>query len=282
MPNRTRTALAAGALAAGLVVTAQPALAAHEGIEVTALTNNNRLLTFYAGDPGTILDSVKIAGLSGETVLGIDYRPADRGLYALLGSSASARVVRLDPDSGRILSGVPLRTAAGAAVIPAGGNVDIDFNPAADRLRIVSDAGENLRVDVTTGVTTLDTALSYAAGAGTGAPRVVAAAYTNNDTDPATGTTLYDLDGATDAVHTQAPPNDGVLNRVGPLGVPFWAQSGFDISTSGTTNVALVALRYRGSTTLSVVDLATGAVNAASTARIGGTAAVVDIAAAPR
>ncbi|NHC45139.1 DUF4394 domain-containing protein [Motilibacter aurantiacus] len=282
MPNRTRATVAVGTVVASLALAVHPASAAHEGIEVTGLTNNNRLVTFLADEPGTLLDSVKIAGLSGETVLGIDYRPADRGLYALVaGSAEAARVVRLDPDTGRTLSSVALRTSAGAPVRPTGENVDIDFNPAADRLRIVSDSGQNLRVDVSTGATTVDTPLRYATGAG--APRVIAAAYTNSDTDPATGTTLYDLDSATDTLHTQAPPNDGVLNAVGgALGAPFWAQSGFDIFTSGTTNVALVALRYRGSTSLSVVDLATGAINPASTERIGGTAAVLDIAAAPR
>src|SRR4029079_19602108 len=114
-------------------------------------------------------------------------------------------------------------------------------NSTVDRLRVISDVGQNLRIDVSTGVPTAGGVLRYATGAGT--PRVTAAAYTNNDNDAATATTLYDLDGETDTLYTQAPPNDGVLNRVGAVGAPFWAQAGLDVYTEGTSNIALVSLR---------------------------------------
>jgi hypothetical protein len=60
--------------------------------------------------------------------------------------------------------------------------------------------------------------------------------------------------------------------------VPFSAKAGFDIVTSGTSNIALVALTDKGRTTLSVVDLATGSVVEGSTRTIGSRPAVVDIA----
>ena len=53
--------------------------------------------------------------------------------------------------------------------------------------------------------------------------------YTNNDADPNTATTLYDIDTATDQVSIQAPPNNGNLNPVGKLGVDTNAVVGFDI-----------------------------------------------------
>ena len=277
MRRRTSIAFAAGTALAAVGLLAPPASADHEQIRVTGLTHTDVLLSFVAGAPGTVTDSVKIRELGGGDVLGIDYRPATGGLYAVLrDAGGTGRVVRIDPDSGRVMTGMPLVTAAGAAVMLTGENFDLDFNPTVDRLRVVSDMGQNLRIDVSTGVTTVDGMLRYAAG--TGSPRVTAAAYTNNDNDAATGTTLYDLDGATDSLYTQAPPNDGVLNRVGAVGAPFWPQAGLDIYTRGTSNIALVSLRYRGSTNLSVVNLTTGAINAASTAKIGSQAAVVDIA----
>jgi hypothetical protein len=275
--RRTTLAFAAGTALAAVGLLAPAASANHEQIRVTGLTHTDVLISFAAGAPATVTDSVKIRELGGGEVLGIDYRPATGGLYAVLrDAGATGRVVRIDPDSGRVLSGMRLTTSAGAAVSLTGDNFDLDFNPAVDRLRVVSDTGQNLRIDVSTGVTTVDGMLRYATGAGS--PRVTAAAYTNNDNDPATATTLYDLDGETDTLYTQAPPNDGVLNRVGPIGAPFWAQAGLDIYTEGASSIALVSLRYRGSTNLSVVNLTTGAISAASTMRIGSQAAVVDIA----
>ena len=76
---------------------------------------------------------------------------------------------------------------------------------------MVSDTGQNLRVNVDTGVATVDLALS--------GPGVAGAGYTNNDADPNTATTLYDIDTATDQVSIQAPPNNGNLNPIGRLGV---------------------------------------------------------------
>ena len=275
---RTRSiALAAGCAVVAAATLSAPASAAHEEIQVTGLTQNDLLVSFVAGDAGTVTDQVKIRGLDGGDVLGIDYRPATGGLYAVLrDSDGTGRIAVIDPDSGQVTSGPRLTTAGGSTLMLMGENFDLDFNPTVDRLRVVSDAGQNLRIDVTTGVTTVDGTLRYATGSGS--PRVTAAAYTNNDNDAATGTTLYVLDREADSLFTQAPPNDGILNRVGGIGLPFWAQAGLDVYTEGTTNVALVSLRYRGDTTISVVNLTTGAVNPASTTEIGARSAVVDIA----
>ncbi|WP_404349449.1 DUF4394 domain-containing protein [Phycicoccus jejuensis] len=63
-----------------------------------------------------------------------------------------------------------------------GKHFGVDFNPAADRLRVISDTGQNLRHDVNPGGTTIaDTPLNVtgATGPSTG---VTAAAYTNPDT----------------------------------------------------------------------------------------------------
>ena len=54
-------------------------------------------------------------------------------------------------------------------------------------------------------------------------PRVVAGAYTNSFKDTK-ATALYNIDAATGSLVTQAPPNDGVLNTVGPLGITVTAR----------------------------------------------------------
>ncbi len=84
-------------------------------------------------------------------------------------------------------------SARPAATRPYGTFFGVDFNPAADRLRIISNTGQNLRHNVNAGGVTLsDTALNYTAGTPTSG--LTGAAYTNNDLDPATGTTLFDVD----------------------------------------------------------------------------------------
>lgn len=271
---------AAAAVAAGLALSvAAPASAVHEQIEVTGLTQNNRLVTFLAGAPGDITSTVKVRGLGGD-LLGIDYRPSTGQLYGVVrAGDGTGSFVIIDDASGQVVSSTALRTAAGAPVALVGTSFGVDFNPAADALRIVSDAEENLRVlpsDRAAGVigtTFTDTALNPAGSA------VVAAAYTNNDNDPTTGTVLYDVSSATDGLFEQRMPNTGALVAVGSgIGLPVGEKAGFDIYTEGTVNVALVALVDGGRTTISVLNLTTGAVNPASTMVVGTNPAVVDIA----
>ena len=114
-----------------------------------------------------------------------------------------------------------------------GDRFGIDFNPVVDRLRIVSDENQNLRVNVDTGAladfdlvtpgTQPDQDLQYAAGdpnAGQD-PSVTGVAYRNSqasafDADPTTPdpgktTELYDIDARTDDMSEQDPPNNGTL-----------------------------------------------------------------------
>ena len=92
----------------------------------------------------------------------------------------------------------------------------VDFNPAADRLRIIAADGTNLRVNVDDGKVTKDGNLKFAdtdmhKGE---TPRIVAGAYTNS-IKGAKETTLYDIDATIGGLIKQAPPNDGVLNSIG-------------------------------------------------------------------
>src|SRR5207244_9726689 len=109
----------------------------------------------------------------------------------------------------------------------------VDFNPVADRLRVMGSDGMSLRVNVDDGKATVDGPHKYKDGdvnAGK-MPKIVAGAYTNA-WKGAQATTLYDIDAAAGVLVTQAPPNDGILNTVGPLGIALNGPISFNIVAS--------------------------------------------------
>jgi Domain of unknown function (DUF4394) len=158
----------------------------------------------------------------------------------------------------------------------------VDFNPAANRLRVVSDAGQNLRHNLddaaaTTpplaGMTAVDGTLTYPP-ATTPATGVSGAAYTNNDLDANTGTTLFDLDTMQDQVAVQSPANNGLLALTGKLLVDAGASAGFDIysrvsggSTQG--NQAFASLQTLGRYAFYQVNLLTGKITRAGSFQPG-------------
>lgn len=216
-------------------------------IELLALLDDGSLLAFRADRPAEVR-RVAPQGVSGR-LIGIDRRPADRALYGL---SDTNDVYRIDPASGQV-------TQVSSLTVPFDGDTrsGIDFNPQADRLRLVSRDGQNVRVNVTLGATAVDGALRYQDGdAGAGArPRITAAAYTKNMAD-APDTKLLEIDAERDVLVLQDPPNDGGLTTVGPLGVDFGPTGGFDI----VTDAAGGDKGYAASgAALYAIDLATGA-----------------------
>ena len=93
---------------------------------------------------------------------------------------------------------------------------------------------------------------------------VSAVAYTNNDLNqPATATTLFDLDTMQNQVVIQSPPGAGILVATGMLNVDAGADAGFDIYSrlsGGITvaNTAFAALTTNGRSGLYFVNLTTG------------------------
>ena len=144
----------------------------------------------------------------------------------------------------------------------AGTRFGVDFNPAANRLRVISDTGQNLRHNIddpmgqpAAGTTAVDGTLTYPP-ATTPATGVTAAAYTNNDLDPTTATTLFDLDTTLDQISVQSPANAGSLAPTGKIGVDAGSSAGFDIysplrdgkATSATALATLQVARSLGCT----------------------------------
>jgi WD40 repeat protein len=239
---------------------------------IYALTVGGRLLTINSALPNFVLANVAITGLqSGESLLGLDIRPANGQLYAL---GSTSRLYNINPQTGAA-------TAVGSgAFTPAlvGNEFGFDFNPTVDRIRVTSDAGQNLRLNPDTGaVAATDTNLAYAAtDTNAGAtPRVSGVAYTNNAAG-ATTTTLYDIDYNLDVLATQNPPNNGTLNTVGALGVNTGRFVGFDISQGGGIAFASLSSPDDSVSRLYTLDLSTGA--ATLLGDIGSTQIVRDIA----
>ena len=232
---------------------------------VYGLTANNALVRFAGNAPGTIQATTPITGLQGgDSITGIDFRPANGMLY---GVGSSGRLYTINLQSGAATLASTLSAA------PSGAAYGVDFNPVPDRLRVVSDEEQNLRVNVDTGEAMVDGTLAYAGGdanAGT-SPTVVAAGYTNSVAG-ATMTTLYVIDSGLDILARQDPPNDGVLNTIGALGVDASALVGFDIAPAGNAAYAAISMSGMSSSALYTIDLNSGratSVGAIARPRIG-------------
>ena len=120
---------------------------------------------------------------------------------------------------------------------------------------MITSEGANLRINVDDGKTTVDGTLKYKDGDAMAGktPKVVAGAYTNSANPKPTATALYDIDEAGHLL-SQAPPNDGVLNTIGMLGVKIEGPVAFNIVNKGEDNAAWLVTGG----TLYSVDLKTG------------------------
>ena len=258
---------------------AKPATA----VGLAGLTEDNTLIFFDSASPSST-SSVRVSGpdLTG-TLLGIDYRPADGQLY---GIGNANNVFTIDPDTGAATRVNTLSTA-----FTAGGFSGVDFNPAADALRLTGTNDQNFRIPMGgTGATLVDGNLNYAAGSANAgiSPTITASAYTNSFPGPSAAvsprtTQLYDIDSNLDILALQNPPNDGTLQTVGSLGVNFGPIGGFDIfSPAAGDNTAYAAFGSPSgnlAASLYTINLTTGA--ASSMGQIGSGYNLIGLAAEP-
>jgi hypothetical protein len=212
-------------------------------VMVYGLSANNELLAFNANNPNTFSSTKPITGLpSGEKLMSIDFRPATGELYAV-SSASKFYIINTSTAATRAVS-----TTAFSPII-SGAVASIDFNPTVDRIRLVTSTGQNLRLNPETGaVAATDTSIATTAS-------ISGIAYTNSKSGAA-ATTLYDLDLTSGKLFKQIPPNDGILEVVGSLGLTFTGQAAFDINPENT--VALMAVTSGGQNALYTVDLSTG------------------------
>src|SRR5918998_4918804 len=209
------------------------------------ITLDNRLVTFQSDSPKAVRSSLRLSGLAArEGIVALDVRPNSGELYGL---SNRGRLYVIYPGSGAV-------RPVGAPLGLQGRSFGFDFDPVADDLRVVTDAGQNLRVDPDTGIVkSVDTPL--AAG-------LQGAAFTNTSQKPGAPepTTLYVVDVAADTLSVQEPAS-GRLTRVGALGVDVTNPVGFDIASD---NRAFLSAARAGNANLYLVDLRTGRARPAS------------------
>ncbi|MFC4637583.1 DUF4394 domain-containing protein [Deinococcus hohokamensis] len=238
---------------------------APQGLTAYGLDAQGQLVTFGTDNAERSVTRLSLTGLgASETLVDLDVFNRDGMLYAL---SSAGTLYSVNTTTGALT-----RNTSGALGTPQ----VIDFNPAAERLRVFSAGDLNYRLtpatgSATDGALTADGMLMYAADSSAAGrdPNLVAAAYTNSfrgfkpTTEYTPATTLLSIDADLDALirhsNTAAPApagNFSTLNVVGALGVNVSAgQTGFDIAGE---NNAMLSVANGTSTTLYSLDLATG------------------------
>ncbi|MET9093740.1 DUF4394 domain-containing protein [Streptomyces cyaneofuscatus] len=229
----------------------------HKALTAIGLTADQRLVAFAVDRPAGASAIGKVSGLRGDTkVVGIDFRVQNGKLY---GVGDKGGVYTLDTSDARA------RKVSQLTVALSGRQFGVDFNPAANRLRVISNTGQNLRHNIDDGTAPLGTIADGTLTNPTTPPStamgVTGAAYTNNDLNAATATTLFDIDTLADRVSLQSPANAGTLAPTGNLGVNAGSDAGFDIyfSPKYGTNQGFAALNTAGAARLYAVDVLTGA-----------------------
>lgn len=240
---------------------------------VYALSSDMALMRINAGQPSRVLSRQPVTGLisAGERLVGMDYRVARGVLYVL---SNLGRIYTLDVATGQL-------TQVGAQALPTplqGDSIGMDFNPAVDRIRILTSSGQNLRAHPDTGAQ-IDSQPKLPGIQSDASPRFVAtdrhagqtpvlaaAAYTYNTEDDKL-TTMYAIErstgslvmqGSKEGVQPFVSPDTGALSTIGTLGVGPLLDAAFDISDVGNTPLVAVRTVQDPRTRLLLVDLTSG------------------------
>ncbi|KKW78999.1 hypothetical protein AAV96_08835 [Acinetobacter sp. AG1] len=219
------------------------------------LTANNKLLNFALNNPNAVMEKTITGLLVDEKFIGIDYRlrTTTTNSGKLYGLTNKANLYTINTDTGMANLITSLKPAMGSSFTTLDGtSFAVDFNPTADRLRVISDSGQNLRINVDTGETFKDVNIGGIADA-----KVTAAAYTNSFATPVSTLTteLFDLNQTGNTLTKQNPPNNGTLNLIGNLGINLGMDNGFDIA-GGDNGLALAAVSgASGPSVLYRVDL---------------------------
>ncbi len=239
----------------------QPTIIVKPNVLFYGLTDNNQLIKYNADNAEAPFAPITIIGLqASEKIMSIDFRPATGQLYGL---GSTSRLYQINLNTGNAVAiGTTTFTPALNGTI-----ANIDFNPTVDRVRLVTNASQNLRLHPETGaVAATDLNINGATNAA-----ITSIAYTNSIAGAAT-TELFDIDVTSKKLFKQIPPNDGVLVEVGTLNVNFAGKAGFDITPDNS--IALATFSVDGSTKLYSINTANANTTFISTI----TASIIDIA----
>ena len=225
---------------------------------LTLSNNGLQIARFPLDAPGAGSLAGVIGVAPGERLVGMDLRPRTGQVFALGINSALDRgtLYRLEPQS---MGTTAVATAIGAvgqiAFVDNTGaaldlsdiSVGLDFNPMADRVRVVDASGLNFRLNPDTGAPVDgDAAMvginSDAAISAPLATQLGGTAYTNNVNMPS-ATTQYTIDQQSAKLYVQNPPNSGVQTlpldiTVAGQPLEFGGGVGFDIAPGVATSMA--------------------------------------------
>ncbi len=230
--SRLRAVAAASCIALLSCAAGRAAAEPVYGLTSTSTFNFPALVSFDSATPGTMSNPIAISGLvGGQTLRSIDFRPADGRLYAVSSAGSAAQLYTVNLTTGAL-------STVGSGFTLTGNtssNVTIDFNPAVDRLRVVTGDGQNYRVNPINGtLVAQDTSLPNPNASG--GVQVLALAYSNNVVGAAS-TTLYGYDYLGDNLDTigsvggtPSSPNAGQVFVVGSTGLFSDGEIGLDIS----------------------------------------------------
>jgi Domain of unknown function (DUF4394)/PEP-CTERM motif len=245
---------------------------------VFGLTTDNRLVTFDTAAP-SMGSAIGLSGLAAsEKLLGLDARPTNGQLYTL---SNLGNVYTLDASTGAATFVTALKAPINGSLL------GFDFNPNADvsgaaSLRVLTAAGDNYAVNVNPGANLGAVTKQTNVSSTSGALKLTGAAYSNNDTSPATPTVLFAIDTVSSSLFATSAPAGGVYTRVGSLGASSLNVFGFDISGSGVAYAGLTGDDSYSS--LYTINLQTGAASLVGAFGIQGNTAlptIVGLAVAP-
>lgn len=193
------------------------ALSPAKGQVIYLLTESGSLAK-YSITLGTLTSPSPLAGVeAGDQLVAMDVRPNNQRLYAL-GVNTSAGTLRLYHISPETLQATPLGSPGqfsqndGSPLTIPTTRWDMDFNPASDRIRVVSESGLNFRMNPNEG--------SLIDGSGgspgiqpdpdtNGGPMGLGGAAFTNNAPSASITTLYTVDPVSGSLFIQTPLNSG-------------------------------------------------------------------------
>ena len=222
------------------------------------MTQDNRLVTFQSDNVTNVAPSRAITGLpGGETIIGLDFRP----LAGSSTASVASRLYMIDPTTA-----VAPQVGATPFIPLLGGTLRLRLQPPVDRIRVTSDAEQNLRLNPDTGRRGGRHEPRLRRRRPAPAPSRTSRLGLHEQLRRRDATTLFDIDNARHALVIQNPPNDGTLTTVGALGTDNNAAA-FDI---GDSNVGYAVLNgEQNRQNLFRIDLSNGHATQATNFFIG-------------
>jgi hypothetical protein len=235
-----------------IICTAALTLVSSEaGAELLYATNGSTISRFDSDSLGSVT-TVPVTGLQGgETLIGIDVRPAGGGFLYAIGSTS--RLYTVNP-----LTGLTAQVGNAGEFSLNGTAFGLDFNPVPDRIRLVSNTEQSLRINPNDGtLSAADTNLNPAGN-------IVGVAYDRNFAGT-TQTTLFGIDSAAGTlvriggVSGVPSPNQGAVTTIGSLGLGTNLNENIGFDISGLSGIGFASITVGGQSRLYTINLSTGA-----------------------